>query len=163
MHWRALFGIVHRVHHQSHNPTPWAAFSFHPTEAVVQAIIFPLATVVMPLHPFVAGLWLLYMTMINVAGHLGFEILPRGFVRHWLFRWHNTPVHHDMHHRHLQCNFGLYFNVWDRLMRTNHPCYEQEHDRITSAAQAEMTGQASPTPNAAPARSDALLASGRQP
>ncbi len=40
MHTRRLFPLVHRVHHLSHNPTPWAAFAFHPTEAVIQAIVF---------------------------------------------------------------------------------------------------------------------------
>ena len=48
MHTRRLFPIMHRVHHLSHNPTPWAAFAFHPTEAVVQAIVFPVVAVVMP-------------------------------------------------------------------------------------------------------------------
>ena len=51
MHWRPLFPIFHRVHHLSHNPTPWASFSFHPLEALVQAVIFPLAVLVMPVHP----------------------------------------------------------------------------------------------------------------
>lgn len=131
MHWRRLFPIVHRVHHLSRNPTPWAAFAFHPIEAVVQALIFPLAALVIPLHPLAAGLWLLYMTLMNIAGHLGYEFLPRGFASHRMLRWHNTPLHHNMHHRHVQCHFGLYFNVWDRLMGTNHPDYETEYDRVT--------------------------------
>jgi sterol desaturase/sphingolipid hydroxylase (fatty acid hydroxylase superfamily) len=161
MHARRLFPLVHRVHHLSHNPTPWAAFAFHPVEAAVQAIIFPLVVLVLPVHPSAGGLWLLYMTIMNVAGHLGFEVLPRGFVRHPLARWHNTPVHHDMHHRHFDCNYGLYFNLWDRLMGTNHPRYEAEYDRVTSAeahgggASAEQYGAAiSGTPATSGAFSD---------
>jgi Delta7-sterol 5-desaturase len=130
MHWKPLFPIVHRVHHLSHNPTPWASFSFHPLEAAVQAVIFPLAVLFLPLHPLVAVLWLLYMTAMNVVGHLGFEILPAGFLRNRFCRWHNTSVHHNMHHRYVHCNYGLYFNIWDRLMRTNHPRYEEEYDRV---------------------------------
>jgi Delta7-sterol 5-desaturase len=131
MHWRRLFPLMHRVHHLSHNPTPWASFAFHPIEALVQAVVFPLTLLVLPLHPLAALLWLLYMTLMNVGGHLGFEILPRGFATHRIFRWHNTTVHHDMHHRHINCNFGLYFNIWDRLMGTNHARYEEEFDRVT--------------------------------
>jgi Delta7-sterol 5-desaturase len=131
MHTRRLFPLMHRVHHLSHNPTPWSAFAFHPTEALVQAIVFPVAAFFMPLHPLAAILWLLYMTIMNVLGHLGFEILPRGFVRNKLARWHNTSVHHNMHHRFVNYNFGLYFNIWDRLMKTNHPRYEEEYDRVT--------------------------------
>ncbi len=123
MHARWLFPIMHRVHHLSHTPTPWSALAFHPTEAVVQAIIFPLAALVLPLHPLVALLWLTYMIVINVWGHLGYELLPAGFRRHWLFRWHNTTTHHDMHHRHVNGNYSLYFNFWDRVMGTNRHDY----------------------------------------
>lgn len=119
MHWRRLFPTMHRVHHLSHTPTPWSALAFHPTEAVVQAIVFPLAAMLLPLHPAVALLWLVYMIVINVWGHLGFELFPAGFRRHWLFRWHNTTTHHQ----HVKGNYSLYFNFWDRVMRTNHPDY----------------------------------------
>lgn len=39
MHHRMLFRWFHRIHHLSHNPTPWAAYAFDPLEAVVQAAI----------------------------------------------------------------------------------------------------------------------------
>ena len=151
MHWRPLFPLVHRIHHLSHNPTPWASFSFHPLEAIIQAIIFPLTVLFLPLHPLAAFLWLLYMTGMNVFGHLGFEILPAGFLKSRLFRWHNTSVHHNMHHRYVHCNYGLYFNIWDRLMRTNHPRYEEEYDRIFSAS-ADQGPRSSPEQAPAAAR-----------
>ena len=141
MHWKPLFRVMHAVHHLSHNPTPWAAFAFHPTEAVVQAIIFPLAALFMPLHPLVAVGWLTYMTVMNVIGHLGFEILPRGFTTHWFGRWHNTSVHHNMHHRRTHCNYGLYFNLWDRVMGTNHARYEDEYRRITEGRVGSATAR----------------------
>lgn len=131
MHWRPLFRHVHAVHHRSHNPSPWAAFSFHPVEALIHAIVFPLVVIVMPVHLYVAGLWLLYMTIMNVGGHLGYELLPHGFARHRLLGWHNTTVHHDMHHSHVGCNFSLYFNLWDRLMGTNHADYLDAVDAVT--------------------------------
>lgn len=138
MHHKRLFPIMHKVHHLSHNPTPWASFSFHPLEAFVQAMIFPLAVMLIPIHPLAALIWLLYMTVMNVLGHLGFEVLPAGFVRHWLFRWHNTSVHHNMHHSRVNCNYGLYFNIWDRLMGTNHSNYEAEYDRVTHTESREL-------------------------
>ena len=36
MHHRKIYPIVHKIHHLSTNPSPWAAFSFHPIEAIVQ-------------------------------------------------------------------------------------------------------------------------------
>lgn len=133
MHWRPLFKVAHRVHHLSHNPTPWAAFSFHPIEALIEAMIYPVIILVLPVHPLAALAWLLYMTTLNVGGHLGFELFPKGFAHHWLFCWHNTSVHHNMHHSHVHCNYGLYFNVWDRLMGTNHARYEDHFDEVVSS------------------------------
>ncbi len=130
MHLKSVFPLVHRVHHLSRTPTPWAAFAFHPIEAVIEAGIFPIVAAVMPLHPLAAFFWLGYMTGMNVLGHCGFEILPRGFTQNRVTRWHNTTVHHDMHHRFVHCNYGLYYNIWDRLMGTNHEHYHDEFERV---------------------------------
>lgn len=144
MHWRPLFRTMHAVHHRSHSPTPWAAFAFHPTEAITHTLMIPLLLLVMPLHVGIIALWLIYMTVMNVGGHLGFEILPRWFVRNPVTAWHNTSVHHDMHHQHFRYNFGLYYNIWDRLMGTNHPAYEDEYDRITGAVPKNDTSADAP-------------------
>lgn len=132
LHTKYLYAKVHRIHHQSHNPTPWAAFAFHPVEAFVQAIILPIVALFMPLHPFTVVIWMLYMTGMNVFGHLGFELFPKNFLRYWPLYWHNTGVHHNMHHRCVNYNFGLYFNYWDLLFKTNHPDYQAEFERVTS-------------------------------
>ncbi len=77
---------------------------------------------------------LTYMTVMNVVGHCGLEILPRGFAKHWLTRWHNTTTHHDMHHRYVRHNYGLYFNLWDRIIGTNHQVYKVEFERLKQPA-----------------------------
>jgi lathosterol oxidase len=40
MHHPKIFRHVHLVHHRSINPSPWAAYSFHPIEAVIEAGIY---------------------------------------------------------------------------------------------------------------------------
>jgi len=35
-----------------------------------------------------------------------------------------------MHHRFVRHNHGLYFNIWDRLMGTNHLHYEDEFEQM---------------------------------
>jgi lathosterol oxidase len=37
-----------------------------------------------------------------------------------------------MHHESMRGNYGLYFNIWDRLMGTNHKDYEQRFREVTS-------------------------------
>ena len=71
-----------------------------------------------PMHPLALMLFLAYMIVRNVVGHLGFEIWPAGFARHPLTRWHLTPTHHDLHHRFGKGNYGLYFSLWDDWMGT---------------------------------------------
>ncbi|MEO6633774.1 MAG: sterol desaturase family protein [Mucilaginibacter sp.] len=130
MHWKPIFKYVHKVHHLSINPTPFAAYAFHPVEAVVEVGIIPLIAFTIPHHATTIVIFGLYSLLLNVAGHLGYELFPKGFASHILFKWHNTSTHHNMHHRLVKCNYGLYFNFWDRIMSTNHPTYEDSFDQV---------------------------------
>ena len=130
MHHPRLFRIFHRVHHQSHNPTPWASFSFHPLEALVEIAFLPILVCLVPIHTVVIVLFSLFSLAFNVLGHLGFEIFPKGFTRHRLFRWLNTSTHHNLHHQRSNCNYGLYFNFWDTLMGTNHRAYHEVFEQV---------------------------------
>lgn len=122
----------HAVHHKSHNPTPWAAMSFHAVEAVTEFAIFPLVVLFMPVHPIVLGLFGLFSFVFNVIGHLGFEVFPKGTTRHPIGKWFNTSTHHNMHHKNGNGNFGLYFNIWDTIMGTNHKNYLAKFDEVHS-------------------------------
>lgn len=132
MHHRKLFRWFHRAHHLSHNPTPWAAYAFSPLEAFVQALIFPLLVVIMPMHAYAFGLFMMWQISFNIAGHSGYEIYPGWFMRSPLRYLLNTPTNHVMHHEKMRGNYGLYFNVWDRLMGTNHEEYEKRFREVTS-------------------------------
>jgi len=121
MHEKWLFKRAHRVHHDSRVPTPLAAFSFHPIEAVIEAAILPLLVLVVPVHPAAFLIFLMVMTVLGVTNHLGYEIFPRGFDEHWLGRWIISATHHDHHHQSYGENLGLYFTFWDRWMGTQVP------------------------------------------
>jgi lathosterol oxidase len=131
LHWKPLFKYVHITHHHSHNPTPFSAYCFHPVEAVVEIGIVPLIVFTIPYHVTALYFFTAYTLILNVAGHMGFEFFPKGFARHKWFKWHNTATHHNMHHRFINCNYGIYFNIWDRVMKTNHPNYEDTYDSVT--------------------------------
>lgn len=132
MHHKKLFNLFHKVHHLSNNPSPWAAFSFHPLEAVIEAGILLVIVFIMPVHPTAIFIFLLIMTIMNVLGHLGYEIYPKGLIKHPLAKWNNTSTHHNMHHRLVKCNYGLYFNFWDRIMGTNHTEYEKSFEEVAA-------------------------------
>ncbi|MBL7797019.1 MAG: DUF2147 domain-containing protein [Saprospiraceae bacterium] len=132
MHHPKIFRYVHLVHHQSINPSPWAAYSFHPFEAVLEAGIFVLIVFCIPAHPFALLVFLVYMIVRNVFGHLGIEFLPKNFLQNRLLNWHTTTTHHDLHHKSFNHNFGLYFTWWDKWFGTEHPTYRKVFDEVTS-------------------------------
>ena len=128
MHTRRIYPHVHLIHHKSFNPTPWATFSFHPIEAVMQFAIVPIMVFAMPLHPLAILAWSMYQLVLNVGGHTGYEVFRSGFTQRIYTLWSNTATHHNMHHKHVTSNFGLYFNIWDRIMGTNHVRYHEEFE-----------------------------------
>lgn len=132
MHLPRLFPLFHRIHHLSNNPSPWAAYSFAPAEAVLQAGIFPLMVMILPIHPLAFVLFTLWQILFNVVGHTGFEFHPRWLMKTPLWFLLNTPTNHVMHHETMRGNYGLYFNFWDRLMGTSHPDYEYRFREVTS-------------------------------
>ncbi len=133
MHVKWVYPHVHLVHHRSISPTPWASFSFHPIEGVLEATGLVLLVYFMPIHMYAMWSFLIFMTVFNVLGHLGYEIFPYGNTRSWAWWWHNTVSHHDMHHKYFNSNFGIYFNWWDKWMGTNHEKYHEEFDKIAGA------------------------------
>ena len=130
MHHKKFYPIVHRVHHLSLNPTPWAAFSFHPVEAFIQIAWIPVVILFFPVHHFTIMIWALYMMLFNVIGHLGYEFFPRWYMNSILGRYYFSSTFHNMHHSKNNCNYGLYFIIWDRVFNTIHPEYKNQYDRI---------------------------------
>lgn len=130
MHHKIFYKTFHRVHHLSVNPSPWAAFAFHPLEAVVEAFIIVVVAFLFPLHPLAIGIFLLIMMTYNVYGHLGFELYPRGFSKSRIGRWINTSVNHNQHHQFFKGNYGLYFLWWDRWMGTLREDYDHQFDEV---------------------------------
>ena len=130
MHRPTLYRLIHKIHHDSRNPTPWAAFSFHPLEAFLEALILPVLAFFIPAHPFAFLSFLMIMTASSVINHLGYELYPAGFYRNPLLKWWIGATHHQMHHQKVTCNFGLYFTFWDWLLKTNHPDHPQMFDEL---------------------------------
>jgi Delta7-sterol 5-desaturase len=132
LHSPALFARVHGVHHRSRNPSPWAAYAFHPLEAVINGLVTPLALLAVPLHWSVVLLFSVHQIVRNAHGHLAVETMPRGFARHWFFGRFTTTTHHHLHHETARGNYGLWFTWWDRIGGTERPDYLQRFDAATA-------------------------------
>ena len=119
MHLPALFTRVHAVHHASKPPTAWAAMSFHPWEALSGALLIPALAFVIPIHFSALGIVLTIATVMGVTNHMGWEMFPKAWINGWFGRHIITASHHEAHHKHYNCNYGLYFRFWDRLCHTD--------------------------------------------
>jgi len=118
MHIPGIYRFFHKVHHKSTNPSPWAAFSFHPLEAILEAGILIIVVFAFPLHRLALMSFILVMLIYNVYGHLGYELYSRAFRKSKIGKWLNTSIFHNYHHKYFEGNYGLYFTFWDRWMGT---------------------------------------------
>ena len=83
--------------------------------------------------------------VINVYGHLGYEVTPKWFRHSILFQIFNSSTHHNLHHEKFKGNYGLYFRFWDRVMGTEHPAYVAQYDRIQEQRFGSTTQSKAPT------------------
>jgi len=130
IHHPRLFRRVHLVHHRSVNPSPLAAYAFHPVEAFLESMIFVIFLFTIPITAWHLLIFFVISLSYNVYGHLGYELYPEGFSRHWLGRWLNTSVSHNLHHHHFNGNYGLYFLFWDRAMGTLRVDYDEAFGEV---------------------------------
>lgn len=130
MHHKKIFNYVHLVHHQSTNPSPWAAYAFHPLEAFIEIGILFVFMFTLPLHPTHVLIFFFFMIVYNVYGHLGYELYPKGFSKSIVGRWINTSVNHNQHHQYFKGNYGLYFLFWDRMLGTIREDYDARFEEV---------------------------------
>lgn len=118
LHTPWWFRRVHAVHHKSVDVSPFSSYSFHPFEAFIFGAWIVPAVLVVPVYLPALGLLQLVGLANNVMSHLGYELLPRWWVKVPILRWSNTATFHNLHHSRLNGNYGLHSRVWDRLFGT---------------------------------------------
>jgi lathosterol oxidase len=125
MHHPQVFRVIHKVHHNSRVTSAWTAFSFHPLEGLLQAIVLPLTILFLPMHLYVLLIQLTIMTFSSVINHLEIEVYPARFHKHLIGKWLIGATHHSLHHKQFKYNFGLYFTFWDKWKKTESPKFDQ--------------------------------------
>lgn len=131
MHHPSLFKYIHLVHHKSTNPSPWAAYAFHPLEAIIEQGIVVIFYFTLPIHISHLAIFFLFSIVYNVYGHLGYELYPKGFNKTKIGRWINTSVNHNQHHQYFKGNYGLYTLIWDRIFGTIRKDYDAQFETIS--------------------------------
>lgn len=151
LHTPRLFRWVHAVHHKSVDVNPFSSYSFHAFEGFILGAWTIPFVVFVPFYLPALGLLQGFGLANNVMAHLGYELLPRWWVRAPLLRWTNTSTFHNLHHTRLQGNYGLFTRFWDRLFGTELPEYERvftERNALGEAAVSERVDARAPRPRA---------------
>lgn len=127
LHVPFLYKKIHTIHHNSTNPNPWTAFSFHPLEGVIQIGIVPFLAFMLPIPELGLIIFTLVMSLLTVYGHCGYELRAEKWKGFEVF---NTALHHQQHHQLVRYNFGIYLSIWDKLFGTFSPTYNKSLKRL---------------------------------
>ncbi len=117
MHFPAVFRRVHKIHHDSRIASPFTSFSFHPLEALLQAVFLPLLLIFLPIHYYIIIILLIIMSFSSVVNHLDIDIYSKN-PNNLLAKCLIGAAHHSLHHKVFKYNFGLYFTFWDKINKT---------------------------------------------
>lgn len=125
LHVERLYRVAHRVHHRNPNTGPWSGISMHPLEHVLY-FSAPALLWVVPSHPVVVLMLLLYSGLSPAASHCGFERVE--LFGRWSFG--AGDYYHHLHHRYFECNYGSRLVPLDAMFGTYHDGTPEAHDRM---------------------------------
>ena len=115
LHWQPLYKLAHGLHHRNINVGPWSGIAMHPIEHLMY---FSSITIhfLIPTHP-THVLFHLFVQGINPAfSHSGFD----GVMIDEKKRMETGDFFHQLHHRHINCNYGTVEMPWDKVFGTFH-------------------------------------------
>ena len=115
LHWPPLFYRYHRLHHRNVHIGPWSGMSMHPVEHIIY-ISSVLVHFIIPSHPVIVILHLYHRCMVPAFSHAGFEKL---LIKDKAIT-DAADFHHQLHHRHVECNYGNVDTPWDRWFGVVH-------------------------------------------
>ena len=115
LHWEPLYKLAHGLHHRNINIGPWSGISMHPVEHLMY-FSSVLIHFLVPSHP-AHVLFHFYVESLNPTfSHSGFE----GVLFADKKRMEAGDFFHQLHHRHINCNYGTIEMPWDRLFGSFH-------------------------------------------
>lgn len=136
IHLPPLYRLVHSVHHNSVNPSPWSSLSMHPVEHLLYWSDI-LIHLLVPSHP----LLVLYHLQIGgtgaVIGHVGFDRVEHGAEG-------ATPTNayaHYLHHKYFEVNYADGALPLDKWMGTWHDGTPEAHQRMVERFRRKTAGQ----------------------
>jgi Delta7-sterol 5-desaturase len=141
IHTKLLYRWVHAWHHRSTTPTVWSNNSDTFIDDVILQSYFFFALFVLPMPGVILIAHKIYDQITGMIGHSGYEY-SAGYLSRFPFPMLGVTFH-DQHHESFRYNYATHFSVWDRIMKTMHPDYDQkikdfEKQSINSRSKSEL-------------------------
>jgi len=96
---------MHGFHHRFRPSTPFAAFAFHPVEALILGSVLPIAMLVYDFSIYSLLFLPLWSITINTISHANIKNV---FI----------SEHHQAHHYYYNGNYGFCFPIFDKILKT---------------------------------------------
>ncbi len=121
LHWGPMYRF-HALHHKSVAPTVWSNDSSGVVDTFIEHSFYLVVWFILPAPALAIFALRLFDQISGMIGHSGFEFFASPTSRRpWPFI---CTTFHDLHHSKFNYNYGNIFSIWDRMLGTAHPQYD---------------------------------------
>lgn len=126
------FYRFHKMHHHSVTPTVWSNDSIGLVDTAMSQGFYAVIVFLVPLPPLILVANRIFDQINGTFGHAGYEYFGAPTTRY------PSPMlcttYHDQHHAEFRYNFANYFSLWDRLLGTIAPDYDDRVRKVETPA-----------------------------
>ncbi|MEL7466459.1 MAG: sterol desaturase family protein [Pseudomonadota bacterium] len=135
LHWGPMYRF-HAEHHKSVAPTVWSNDSSGVVDTFIEHSFYFVVWFVFPVPALSIFALRLFDQISGMIGHSGFEFFAGPTSRRpWPMI---CTTFHDLHHSRFTYNYGNIFSIWDRMLGTTHPRYDDMVKEMESADPAKV-------------------------
>jgi sterol desaturase/sphingolipid hydroxylase (fatty acid hydroxylase superfamily) len=129
-HIPVLYRLFHQFHHKYERVRPLTLFALNPFENLAFGGLWLTVICLYDASWLGMSLYLVLNVFFGAIGHLGVEIFPLKWAKRPVLRHLAGGSFHAQHHQDEHHNFGFYTLIWDRLLGTLKPDYEQNYGHL---------------------------------
>ena len=126
LHWRVIYPLFHKMHHNHKVTTGIAGEYTHPVEyALANMIPVTIGPAILGprCHLATVFAWYIIRYLENLDGHCGYDFSWSPFR---LIPFSSGGRYHDFHHAVNVGNYASFFSIWDTVFGTNKVFYEAQ-------------------------------------